>query len=73
MAVGKQRRLRREGGHRYKVHYEDLSPEQTGWWEEVPTATPARAIAQCISHGTPTYILRQALERGRQQGAHHQA
>lgn len=26
-----------------------------------PTVTPATAIAQCISHGTPTYILRQAL------------
>ena len=65
---GKQRRLRREDGRRYEVYYEDLSPNQIGWWEEVPTVTPATAIAQCISHGTPTYILRQALERARQQG-----
>lgn len=68
VTVGKQRRLRREDGRRYKVHYEDLSPKQIGWWDEVPTVTPATAIAQCISYGTPTYILRQALERGRRQG-----
>jgi hypothetical protein len=30
--------------------------------------TPATAVAQCIAYGTPTYLLRQALDRGRRQG-----
>jgi len=30
--------------------------------------TPATAIAQCLAFGTPTYLLRQAIERGHAQG-----
>ena len=30
--------------------------------------TAPTAIAQCIAYGTPTYLLRQALERGHTQG-----
>lgn len=68
VTVAKGRRLRRAGGEKYVVHYEDLEPQQTGWWEEVPIVKPATAIAQCIEYGTPTYLLRQALERGYQNG-----
>jgi predicted transcriptional regulator of viral defense system len=68
VTVGKHRRLRRVGGERYEVHYADLGARQIGWWEEVPTVTVATAIAQCIEDGTPTYLLRQALERGREHG-----
>jgi len=32
------------------------------------TVTSATAIAQCIAYGTPTYLLRQAIERGQAQG-----
>ena len=35
-----------------------------GWWQEIPTVTPATPIAQCLAYGTPTYLLRQAIERG---------
>lgn len=68
VTVGKHRRLRRSDGQGYEVHYEDLDPAQLGWWQEVPTVTAATAIAQCIADGTPTYLLRQALQNGHEQG-----
>lgn len=68
VTVGRRRRLRRTGGEDYVIHYEDLAPEQLGWWQEIPTVKPATAIAQCIAYGTPTYLLRQAIERGHVQG-----
>lgn len=68
VTVAKRRRLRRAGVDEYVIHNEDLAPAQIGWWQEIPTVTPATAIAQCIVYGTPTYLLRQALERGRARG-----
>ena len=68
VTVAKHRRFRRAGGDGYVVHYEDLDPQQIGWWDEIPTVTAATAIAQCIEYGTPTYLLRQALERGHARG-----
>lgn len=68
ITVAKGRRLRRADSTPYLIHHENLEPEQLGWWEEVPVVKPAKAIAQCIDYGTPTYLLRQALERGFEQG-----
>ena len=68
VTVCKQRRLRRAGGEEYEIHYEDLAPAQIGWWQEIPTVTPGTALEQCITYGTPTYLLRQAIERGHAQG-----
>ncbi len=68
VTVGKHRRFRRAGGEDYVVHYEDLDAKQIGWWQEIPTVTPVTAIEQCITFGTPTYLLRQAIERGHAQG-----
>jgi len=68
VTVSRHRRLRRVGGDGYVVHHEDLAPDQVGWWQEVPTVTAATAIAQCIAYGTPTYLLRQAFERGHTRG-----
>jgi predicted transcriptional regulator of viral defense system len=68
VTVAKHRRIRRSGGTAYLIHHEDLAPDQVGWWQEIPTAKPAAAIAQCIAGGTPTYLLRQSLERGHQNG-----
>lgn len=68
VTVGRQRRLRRADADGYAIHYGDLDAGQLGWWQEVPTVTAATAIAQCIDFGTPTYLLRQALERGHGQG-----
>ncbi|MBZ8176591.1 hypothetical protein GSS88_02100 [Corynebacterium sp. 3HC-13] len=68
VTVGKKRRFRRAGGEDYIVYYEDLDAKQIGWWQEIPTVTPATAIKQCIHYGTPTYLLRQAIERGHARG-----
>lgn len=68
VTVGKHRRFRRAGGDGYAIHYEDLGSGQVGWWQEIPTVTPATAIGQCLVYGTPTYLLRQAIERGHAQG-----
>ena len=68
VTVARHRRFRRAGGEGYVVHYEDLDAQQIGWWQEIPTVTPATAISQCIVEGTPTYLLRQAIERGHSQG-----
>lgn len=68
VAVGKDRRFRRAGGEEYVVHYQDLTAKQVGWWQEIPTVTPVTAIEQCLAYGTPTYLLRQAVERGYVQG-----
>ncbi|WP_343710747.1 type IV toxin-antitoxin system AbiEi family antitoxin domain-containing protein [Mycobacterium sp.] len=68
VTVAKRRRLRRTDGDDYVIHRQDLAPTQIGWWQEIPTVTPATAIGQCIAYGTPTYLLRQAIERGHIQG-----
>ena len=68
VTVGSRRRIRRAGGEQYVVHYQDLAASQIGWWQEIPTVTPAAAVAQCIAYGTPTYLLRQAIENGHTRG-----
>lgn len=68
VTVGKHRRFRRAGGDDYVIHYQDLGPKQVDWWQEIPTVTPLTAIEQCLDYGTPTYLLRQAVERGHAQG-----
>ena len=68
ITVGKDRRFRRASGEGYVVHYQDLTPKQVGWWQEIPTVTPVAAIEQCLVYGTPTYLLRQAIDRGYARG-----
>ncbi len=63
VSVARRRRLRRARGDRYVVHYEDLAPEQTTWWQGIRIVTVPTAIAQGISSGVPTYLIRQALDR----------
>jgi predicted transcriptional regulator of viral defense system len=68
VTIGKHRRLRRSGGDGYVIHYEDLATAKVGWWQEIPAVTLGTAIEQCIDYGTPTYLLRQAIDRGHTQG-----
>ncbi len=68
ITVGKRRRLRRTDIDDYVIHYQDLNPEQIGWWQEIPIVSPTTAIAQCIACGTPTYLLRHAIDRGYARG-----
>jgi predicted transcriptional regulator of viral defense system len=68
LTVPRRHRVRRTGHERYLVHYQDLDPEQRDWWEGVPAVTAACAIQQCITWGTPHYLLRHAIETGRRRG-----
>lgn len=68
VTVGKHRRLRRTGGDAYVIHYEALAPAKVEWWQGISAVTLGMAIEQCIDYGTPTYLLRQAIERGHAQG-----
>lgn len=68
VTVATGRRLRRGGGEAYEIHHQDLAAAQIGWWQEIPTVTAVTAVEQCLAYGTPTYLLRQALERGHRQG-----
>jgi predicted transcriptional regulator of viral defense system len=68
LTIPRDRRVRRAGGDRYVLHYQDLDTGDVGWWNEVPAVTAACAIWQCIGAGTPTYLLRQALDTGRRRG-----
>ena len=68
ITVGRARRFRRPSGQGYVVHYEDLAPQQLSWWDEMSIVTPLTAIEQCLAFGTLTYLLRQAVERGRFEG-----
>ncbi|PUB32220.1 putative transcriptional regulator of viral defense system [Promicromonospora sp. AC04] len=68
LTVPRARRIRRSGGDLYTVHHEDLADDEIGWWDEIPTVTLPTAIRQCIDSGVPTYLLRQALERGLEVG-----
>lgn len=64
LTVGARRRLRRSGGERYVIHQRDLDPQLRTHWEAIPVTTLPTTIADCIAYGTPTYLIRQALERG---------
>lgn len=68
VTVPKRQRIRRSGAQGLQIHHQDLEPPQIGWFEQIPTVKPATAIAQCIDAGTPTYLLRQALDSARKSG-----
>ena len=68
LTVPTARRIRRRAGELYALHQQDLTAEQVGWWQGIPTTTLPTAITQCIDSGVPSYLLRQALEHGRRTG-----
>jgi len=68
ITVAKNRRIARKGGEGYVIHRQDLEPTMRTWWEEIPIVTLPVAIEQCIKSKVPTYLLRQAIERGAKKG-----
>ena len=46
------------------IHQRDLDPSQRTWWEGIPITGLPTTIADCIATGTPSYLIRQAIERG---------
>lgn len=69
VTVTELHRMRRSDNERYVVHAQPLTARQVTWWHQMRIVTPKAAIEQCIAYGTPTYLLRQAIERGRRTGA----
>jgi predicted transcriptional regulator of viral defense system len=69
VTVPSRYRIRRRGGELYTVHYENLTPAEIGWWEQIPMVTLPTAMRQCVEAGVPTYLLRQALENAQKTGA----
>jgi predicted transcriptional regulator of viral defense system len=63
LTVARHRRLRRAGGERYVVHYDDFDSDRLAWWQGIPTVDVPTAIGQCIASGVPSYLIRQALDR----------
>lgn len=63
LTVASHRRIRRAGGGLYVVHHQDLDAQQVTWWQGIPAVSVPTAIAQCITSGVPTYLIRQALDR----------
>jgi predicted transcriptional regulator of viral defense system len=63
VTIGAKRRIKRSVPEFYVIYKQDLTAKQVTWWEGIPTATAATAVEQCIETGTPTYLIRQALER----------
>lgn len=64
LTVGKRRRLRRAGGEQYVIHHQDVPAERRTWWQGIPITDVPTTVADCIAWGTPSYLIRQALERG---------
>ncbi|MDR1512621.1 MAG: hypothetical protein LBS56_03925 [Propionibacteriaceae bacterium] len=50
------------------LHYEDLAPEQIGWWEQIPTVRVATAIDQCIRTHVRGDLVLQAIDTARSEG-----
>lgn len=68
LTVAAVRRIKRGGGEGYTLHKQDLNSDQTTWWEGLPTVTLSTAIEQSAKDGTPSYLLRQAIENGSKVG-----
>ena len=52
----------------YVVHYENLEPDQYGWWEQIPTVTPETAIDQSIAALVRPDMVRQAINQAKARG-----
>jgi predicted transcriptional regulator of viral defense system len=52
----------------FVVHYEDLSPTQRDWWEEIPCVTVETAIDQAIVSLPRPDLVRQAIDQAMARG-----
>ena len=47
----------------YEIHREDLAAADRGWWQQIPTVTPATAIRQGIVQGLRPSLITQAIDQ----------
>jgi hypothetical protein len=45
------------------IHHHDLTDRQRTLFEQIPITNVPTTIEQCIDWGTPTYLIKQALDR----------
>ena len=63
ITIPKQRPLRRAvTPDLYVLHRENLTENQRGWWEQIPTVTPDTAIRQGIVDGLRPTLVTQAID-----------
>jgi len=64
VTIPKQRPLRRAVTPKlYVIHRENLDDGDRGWWQQIPTITPAAAIRQGIVDGLRPSLIVQAIEQ----------
>lgn len=66
LTVPRNKRIRREGGVGYVVHYQDLDTRCRGWHEGLPVVCLSVALRQSLEYGVPSRTLRRAAEIGLQ-------
>lgn len=57
-------RPRRKGGELYRLHHMHLEPDEIDQMDGIPLVTPAVAIHQATTSGTPDDLIEQAVRRG---------
>lgn len=65
VTVDRGRRIAKAGGEGYALHRQRLDSQQRTWWHRIPIVTLPCAIEQCIAADVPSYLVRQAIEGGR--------
>lgn len=65
VTVGKDRRISKTNGEGFELHRQTIDADQKTWWHRIPIVTLPCAIEQCIVTDVPTYLVRQAIENGR--------
>lgn len=64
LTLPRGKRLRREGGDGYVVHYQDLAEHVRTWHEGLPVVRLATGLHQSLEYGVPSRVLRHAAEAG---------
>jgi len=52
----------------FVIHYENLTPQQRDWWEEIPCVTVETAIDQSIRNLPRPDLINQAIDQAEKQG-----
>ncbi|MDR2620209.1 MAG: hypothetical protein LBC29_03685 [Propionibacteriaceae bacterium] len=75
VSVPKRKNLirRKEMPGVFVVHYENLAPEQRGWWEQIPCVTAETAIDQSIVSLPRPDLLQQAIDKAVARGLINEA
>lgn len=68
VVVPKNRRIRKKTPSDYVVHKDDIALADIAWWDQIPVVTLRKAIEQCIDGEVADYLIRQAIERGSNNG-----